>query len=74
MINNENSVEISGIYPKENNRAEYLNLLNVVEDQLNNAIDETQNDTTEPLLYRLSMKTEIPMYENILPIHKKIMI
>ena len=72
LINNENSVEIKGVYPQENNQTEYLNLLNVSNDEFNNVICETHNNTTEPLLYHLSMKVKIPMYGNTLPIHRKI--
>ncbi len=74
LINSENDIEISGIYPKENNCEKCLNLLNVNDDELNSVINETQNNNTTPLLYPLSMKKEIPMYENALSIHRKITI
>ena len=70
LINNENNVEITGIYPKNNNET-CINLLNLDEDELNNVINENINNTEEPLLYHLNMKGEFSMYENTLPIHRK---
>ena len=46
LINNDNNVEIKGIYPKDNNHTEYLNLLNLSEHELNNVINATQNNAT----------------------------
>ena len=50
----------------------YINLLNLDENELNNVINEKINNTEEPLLYHLNMKGEFSMYENTLPIHRKI--
>ena len=72
IINNENNVEITGIYQKSNNETTCVNLLNLDEDELNNVINEKINNTEEPLLYHLNMKSEFSKYENTLPIHRKI--
>jgi len=72
LINNENNIEITGIYQKNNNETTCINLLNLDENELNNVINENINNTEEPILYHLNMKSELSMYENTLPIHRKI--
>ena len=40
--------------------------------ELECVINQTADNTSEPILYQLSTNTEIPTYENTLPIHRKI--
>ena len=42
------------------------------DNELEQVIHQTADNTTEPILYQLSNKQEIPTYENTLPIHRKI--
>ena len=39
---------------------------------LQNLVPEADDNTNEPMLYQLSRNTEIPKYENTLPIHRNI--
>jgi len=70
-ILNNNNVSVSGIY--DNTHSDEVNsydLLNLNDEMLNEIIDKAEG--TDPMLYRLSHKQSIPLYENSLPIHRKI--
>ena len=56
----------------ENNDTKSVHLLNLNVHYLQELIQETQNNTTEPMLYKLSIERTIPMYENTLLIHRKL--
>ena len=72
MLQNDN-VEVSGIYDTTQHAGvNALNLLNMDDDMFTQII--THADESEPLIYRLSQKQNIPLYENTLPIHRKYMI
>ena len=71
LINSAGNIEIKGIYPPNQTGAEHVNLLNLSDDELECVINKTADDTSEPILYQLSTNTEIPTYENTLPIHRK---
>ena len=47
-------------------------MLNLNDDDLQKLIQEAQNNTQEPMLYQLTRNKEIPLWENTLPIHRKI--
>ena len=47
-------------------------MLNLNDDDLHNLIQETQNNTQEPVIYQLSRNKEIHMWENTLPIHRNV--
>ena len=64
-------IEIKGIYPPDQTEAKQVNLLNLSDDELECVINTTADNTSEPILYQLSTNTEIPTYENALPIHRK---
>lgn len=72
LINSTDNIEIKGIYPPNQTDAEHVNLLNLSDDELECVINKTADNTSEPILYQLSTNTEIPTYENTLPIHRKI--
>ena len=72
LINNENNIEIKGIYQQSQNETNHVNLLNLSDDELELVINKTADNTSEPIIYQLSKNTEIPTYENTLPIHRKI--
>ena len=70
IINNKN-VSVSGIYDNtNNNEINSCDLLNLNDDMLNELINNA--DESDPMIYRLSNKQQIPLYENSLPIHRKI--
>jgi len=71
ILNNEN-VSVSGIYDHTNeiNTLNSCNLLNLNDEMLNELINNA--DERDPMIYRLSHKQQIPLYENSLPIHRKI--
>ena len=71
LINNTDNIEIKGIYPPDQTEAEPINLLNLSDDELGRVINTTADNTSEPILYQFSTNTEIPTYENTLPIHRK---
>ena len=60
------------VYIETKNSTTSVNLLNSNEHGLRNLIQEASYNTHEPMLYQLSRNKEIPMYENTLPIHRKI--
>ena len=72
LINGTDNIEIKGIYPPDQTEAKHVNLLNLSDDELECVINTTADNTSEPILYQLSTNTEIPTYENTLPIHRKI--
>ena len=49
-----------------------INLLNLADGDLECVLQKTADNTSAPILYQLSTHTEIPTYENALPIHRKI--
>jgi hypothetical protein len=70
IINNKN-VTVSGIYDNTNhNEIKSCDLLNLNDDMLNELINNANE--SDPMIYRLSNKQQIPLYENSLPIHRKI--
>ena len=74
LINNTDSNEIKGIYPPNQTEAELVNLLNLSDCELECVLKKTADYTSEPILCQLSTHTEIPTYENTLPIHRKYMV
>ena len=72
LINNENTVEIKGIYEQSRPDDVGINLLNLNDNELDDLISKTADITSKPILYQLSMKAEISTYKNTLPIHRKI--
>ena len=72
FVNNEHKIEIKGVYQTPIAETEHVNLLNLSDDELEGVINETADKTSEPIIYQLSQKIEIPTYENTLPIHRKI--
>ena len=71
LINNADNIEIKGIYPPNQNETEPIHLLNLSDGQVDCVLEKTAADTSEPILYQLSTHTEIPTYENTLPIHRR---
>ena len=74
FVNNEHKIEIKGVYPTSQTptaETEHVNLLNLSDDELECVINKTADNTSEPILYQLSVNTDIPTYENTLPIHRK---
>ena len=70
IITNKN-VSVSGIRESTNNNEIILcDLLNLNDDMLNDLANNA--DESDPMIYRLSNKQHIPLYENTLPIHRKI--
>ena len=65
--------EIKGIYATEDAEAkhEYVNLLNVDDEQRLQLLNQMADDT-EPVLYQISTKKSIPKFENTLAIHRKV--
>ena len=47
-------------------------MLNLNDDDLHNLIQETQNNTQEPIIYQFPGNKQIYMWENTLPIHMNI--
>ena len=71
LIHNGDDIHIQCIF-KENNDTVSANMLNWNDDDLQKLIHEAQNNTQEPMLYQLTRNKEIPLWENTLPIHRKI--
>ena len=71
LIHNDDDIHIQGIF-KESNDTVSVNVLNLHDDDLQKLIQETQNNTHEPILYQLTRNKEIPLWENTLQIHIKI--
>ena len=71
LIHCDEDVHIKGIY-KDNNDTKSVNLLNLNGNDLQYLIHEAQHNTTEPMSYKLSIDRNIPMYENMLSIHRKL--
>jgi len=70
IINGEH-VSVSGIYDDTYDDAiKSFNLLNIDENEWETMINNA--DDSEPLIYRISYKKELPLYNNALPIHRKI--
>ena len=46
--------------------------MNLNENDLHDLIEDVQNNTIEPMIYKLSIDIIIPTYEHTLPIHRKI--
>ena len=71
LVNNDDGIHVKGIY-KENNNTKFANLVNLNDNDLHDLIEDAQNNTIEPMLYKLSIGRGTPMYENALPIHREI--
>ena len=71
LVNNDDGIHVKGIY-KENNNTKFANLVNLNDNDLHDLIEDAQNNTIEPMLYKLSIDRNIPTYENTLPNHRKI--
>ena len=72
LVNNSNSINIQGVYETSSQvEGERHNLLNLQDHELDILINTTADRTSEPILYHLTSSTEIPAYENTLPIHRK---
>ena len=69
-VDNDDDIHVKGIY-KDNNNTKFVNLVNLNENDLQDLIEDAQNNTIEPMLYKLSIDRQIPTYENTLPIHRK---
>ena len=59
LFNSTNKIDIKGIYPPNQTEAEYINLLNSSDAELECVINKTADNTSEPILYQLSINTEI---------------
>ena len=46
--------------------------MNLNDNDLQDLTEYAQNNTIEPMLYKLPIYTQIPTYENTLPIHRNI--
>ena len=71
LIHNDDGIHIQGIF-KESNDTVSVNMLNLNDDGLQKLIQETRNNTQEPMFYQLTRNTEIPLWEHTLPIHRHI--
>ena len=72
IVNNSNSINIQGVYETSSQvEGERHNSLNLQDHELDILITAAAR-TSEPILYHLTSSTEIPAYENTLPIHRKI--
>ena len=71
LANNDDGIHVKGIY-KDNNNTTSVNMLNLHENGLQYSIEDAQNNTLEPMLYKLSIDRQVPTYDNTLPIHRKI--
>ena len=75
LIHNGNTIEIKGIYEQSKTAdadAGTINLLNLKDNELDDLISKTADITSKPILYQLTMNTEISTYKNTLPIHRNI--
>ena len=71
LVNNDDDIHAKGIY-KENNNTKFVNLVNSNENDLQDLIEEAQNNTIEPRLYKPPIDRQVSMYENTLSIHRGI--
>ena len=71
LTNCDEDIHVKGIH-KENSDTKSVNLLNLNGNDLQYFIQEARHNTTEPILYKLSIDRKIPMYENTLSIQRKI--
>ena len=62
LVDNGDDIHVKGIY-KESNSTKFMNLVNLNENDLQDLIEETQNNTIEPMLYKVSVDRKVPMYE-----------
>ena len=70
---NGNTIEINGIYEQsKTDDTGMINLLNLNDNELDDLISKTADITSKPILYQLSMNTEISTCKNTLPIQRKI--
>ena len=60
LIHNDDYIHIQGIV-KETNDTVSVNMLNLNDDNLQGLIQETQNNTQEPMLYQLTRNKGIPL-------------
>ena len=60
VIHNDGDIHIQGIF-KENSDTVSVNMLNLNDDNLQGLIQETQNNTQEPMLYQLTRNKGIPL-------------
>ena len=61
LVNNDNDIQTKGVYPSQNGNdtptaeARHTNLLNLTDEELPRVINNTADNTTEPILYQLSV-------------------
>jgi hypothetical protein len=65
------SVHVRGIYPDDEDLTDDRNILNATTNELERIIEENST-INPPMVYQISFNNEIPLYENTLPIHRKI--
>ena len=71
VVHNDDDIKTRGIF-KESNDTVSVNMLNLNDDDLQKLIQEAENSTQEPMIYQLTRNKDIPLWENTLPIHRKI--
>ena len=71
LIHYDDAISIQCIF-KGNHNTTFVNRLTLNDDDLHNLIQETQNNTQEPIIYQLSGNKGIHMWGNTLPIHRHI--
>lgn len=74
FVNNYDNIKIESIRRNEKHE-NIVNVLNMNDGDFDNHIMDKLNEDTEinePILYQMSVKSEIELYENTLPIHRKI--
>ena len=64
LVNNGDDIHVKGIY-KENTNTKFVNLVSLNENGLQDVIEDAQNNTIEPRIYKLLIGRRIPTYENI---------
>ena len=62
FVNNGDDIHVKGMY-KENNNTMFANLVNFNENDWQDLLEETQNNTIESRLYKLSIGRKVTMYE-----------
>ena len=58
LIHNDDDIHIQGIFKENNDTVLFVNMLNLSDDYLQKLIQETQNNTHEPMLYQLTRNKE----------------
>ena len=54
LVNNDDDIHVKGIY-NENNNTKFVNMVNLNENDLQDLIEDEQNNTIEPMLYKYQL-------------------